>query len=272
MLAGVNDRYEQALALAELLGPRRDLQGQPDPVQPDRLDVRRARAARRSRAFRDALEEHGVPATIRLTRGRDIDAACGQLAAQAPERREPPASPRRARRACGRTPRIAPARGQTAASPTSAPGRDGRPVVVARRCDREGRLHRAALRRTPVGHRSDRRARRTAVDARVQRRPEPPARRRQRLIVRDHGLRTCPPQRPPTSTDPRARARSRPADHRVVDPGHRPRQDARRPRASRTRCTRHREAQLAGCSTRTDRDSASGDRGARSGRGSATRR
>ena len=36
-------------------------------------------------AFRSTLVEHGVPATIRLTRGRDIDAACGQLAAKARE-------------------------------------------------------------------------------------------------------------------------------------------------------------------------------------------
>jgi 23S rRNA (adenine2503-C2)-methyltransferase len=34
-------------------------------------------------AFRDALEDRGVRATVRLTRGRDIDAACGQLAAKA---------------------------------------------------------------------------------------------------------------------------------------------------------------------------------------------
>ena len=33
-------------------------------------------------AFRAALEERGVRATVRLTRGRDIDAACGQLAAR----------------------------------------------------------------------------------------------------------------------------------------------------------------------------------------------
>jgi 23S rRNA (adenine2503-C2)-methyltransferase len=32
-------------------------------------------------AFRAALEEHGLRATVRLTRGRDIEAACGQLAA-----------------------------------------------------------------------------------------------------------------------------------------------------------------------------------------------
>ena len=33
--------------------------------------------------LKDALEERGVRATVRLTRGRDIDAACGQLAAKA---------------------------------------------------------------------------------------------------------------------------------------------------------------------------------------------
>ena len=33
-------------------------------------------------AFNAALEEHGLRATVRLTRGRDIDAACGQLAAK----------------------------------------------------------------------------------------------------------------------------------------------------------------------------------------------
>jgi 23S rRNA (adenine2503-C2)-methyltransferase len=32
--------------------------------------------------FKAALEEHGLRATVRLTRGRDIDAACGQLAAK----------------------------------------------------------------------------------------------------------------------------------------------------------------------------------------------
>ena len=33
-------------------------------------------------AFRAALVERGVRTTVRLTRGRDIDAACGQLAAR----------------------------------------------------------------------------------------------------------------------------------------------------------------------------------------------
>jgi 23S rRNA (adenine2503-C2)-methyltransferase len=35
------------------------------------------------RGFRDELTARGVNATIRVTRGADIDAACGQLAASA---------------------------------------------------------------------------------------------------------------------------------------------------------------------------------------------
>jgi len=34
-------------------------------------------------AFRAALEARGVRVTVRLTRGREIAAACGQLAAEA---------------------------------------------------------------------------------------------------------------------------------------------------------------------------------------------
>jgi 23S rRNA (adenine2503-C2)-methyltransferase len=33
--------------------------------------------------FKAVLERARIPATVRLTRGRDIDAACGQLAASA---------------------------------------------------------------------------------------------------------------------------------------------------------------------------------------------
>jgi 23S rRNA (adenine2503-C2)-methyltransferase len=36
--------------------------------------------------FRDILNEHGVIATIRRTRGDDIDAACGQLAGRVTDR------------------------------------------------------------------------------------------------------------------------------------------------------------------------------------------
>jgi 23S rRNA (adenine2503-C2)-methyltransferase len=87
MLAGVNDRYEQALALARLLSPA----GRDDPkvfkvnlIPYNPTDSPFGGSSRESiAAFRAALEQHGVDATVRLTRGRDIDAACGQLAARA---------------------------------------------------------------------------------------------------------------------------------------------------------------------------------------------
>jgi 23S rRNA (adenine2503-C2)-methyltransferase len=79
MLAGVNDRYEQAVALSELLDPRA-FKVNLIPYNPtDAPFVGSSRGA--IDAFRAALEEHGLRATVRLTRGRDIDAACGQLAA-----------------------------------------------------------------------------------------------------------------------------------------------------------------------------------------------
>jgi 23S rRNA (adenine2503-C2)-methyltransferase len=88
MLAGVNDRYEQALELAKLLEPRGS--GEQThmfkvnliPFNP--TDSAYEGSSRESiAAFRAALESRGVPVTVRLTRGRDIDAACGQLAARA---------------------------------------------------------------------------------------------------------------------------------------------------------------------------------------------
>jgi 23S rRNA (adenine2503-C2)-methyltransferase len=79
MLAGVNDRYEQALALAKLLAGG-EFKVNLIPYNPtDSPFEGSGRAA--IAAFRDALQRHGVPATVRLTRGREIDAACGQLAA-----------------------------------------------------------------------------------------------------------------------------------------------------------------------------------------------
>ncbi|HEX3317508.1 MAG TPA: 23S rRNA (adenine(2503)-C(2))-methyltransferase RlmN [Solirubrobacteraceae bacterium] len=79
MLAGVNDRYEQAAALARLLEPR-TFKVNLIPYNP--TDAPYAGSSRAAiDAFRAALEEHGLRATVRLTRGRDIDAACGQLAA-----------------------------------------------------------------------------------------------------------------------------------------------------------------------------------------------
>jgi 23S rRNA (adenine2503-C2)-methyltransferase len=79
MLAGVNDRYEQALALARALDPhvfKVNLIPYNPTDSPYRGSSREAIAA-----FRAVLDQRGVPVTVRLTRGRDIDAACGQLAA-----------------------------------------------------------------------------------------------------------------------------------------------------------------------------------------------
>jgi len=80
MLAGVNDRYEQALALARVLDPR-VFKVNLIPYNPTGMYQGSSRQA--IGAFRAVLEEHGLRATVRLTRGRDIDAACGQLAAKA---------------------------------------------------------------------------------------------------------------------------------------------------------------------------------------------
>jgi len=79
MLEGVNDAPEQAVALARLLDPKVfkvNLIPYNPTGSPYEGSGRDAIAA-----FKVVLEEHGVRATVRLTRGRDIDAACGQLAA-----------------------------------------------------------------------------------------------------------------------------------------------------------------------------------------------
>jgi 23S rRNA (adenine2503-C2)-methyltransferase len=82
MLDGVNDRYEQALALADALQPREAFKVNLIPYNPTDAGLRGSTRAAID-TFRAALEERGLRATVRLTRGRDIDAACGQLAAAA---------------------------------------------------------------------------------------------------------------------------------------------------------------------------------------------
>jgi 23S rRNA (adenine2503-C2)-methyltransferase len=79
MLAGVNDRYEQALELVELLD-RDVFKVNLIPYNPTGT-IYDGSGRDAIAAFKAVLEEHGLPATVRLTRGRDIDAACGQLAA-----------------------------------------------------------------------------------------------------------------------------------------------------------------------------------------------
>jgi 23S rRNA (adenine2503-C2)-methyltransferase len=80
MLDGVNDHPEHARELASLLDWRQykvnlipyNPTGAYDGSSPERIE-----------RFRAILAEHRLTATVRLTRGRDIDAACGQLAANA---------------------------------------------------------------------------------------------------------------------------------------------------------------------------------------------
>ena len=80
MLDGVNDQPEHARQLAALLDSRvykvnlipYNPTGAYDGSPPEQIE-----------RFRAILAEHRLTATVRLTRGRDIDAACGQLAANA---------------------------------------------------------------------------------------------------------------------------------------------------------------------------------------------
>jgi 23S rRNA (adenine2503-C2)-methyltransferase len=79
MLGGVNDRVEQARALAGLLDPK-VFKVNLIPYNPTGFYEASTRKA--IAAFKDVLDRARLPATVRLTRGRDIDAACGQLAAR----------------------------------------------------------------------------------------------------------------------------------------------------------------------------------------------
>jgi 23S rRNA (adenine2503-C2)-methyltransferase len=78
MLAGVNDTVAQARQLAQVLDPRM-FKVNLIPYNP--TDSPFAGSSPKAiEAFRAELESAGIGATVRLTRGRDIDAACGQLA------------------------------------------------------------------------------------------------------------------------------------------------------------------------------------------------
>jgi 23S rRNA (adenine2503-C2)-methyltransferase len=80
MLAGVNDRVEHAEALAEALD-RRIFKVNLIPYNPTGMYDGSSRET--IAAFKAVLDAARLPSTVRLTRGRDIAAACGQLAATA---------------------------------------------------------------------------------------------------------------------------------------------------------------------------------------------
>jgi 23S rRNA (adenine2503-C2)-methyltransferase len=78
MLAGVNDSPDHARELAALLG-RDAFKVNLIPYNPTGMYGGSPREA--IARFKDVLDRARIPATVRLTRGRDIEAACGQLAA-----------------------------------------------------------------------------------------------------------------------------------------------------------------------------------------------
>jgi 23S rRNA (adenine2503-C2)-methyltransferase len=80
MLAGVNDRVEHAEALVDVLD-RHLFKVNLIPYNPTGMYDGSSREA--IAAFKAVLDAARLPCTVRLTRGRDIAAACGQLAATA---------------------------------------------------------------------------------------------------------------------------------------------------------------------------------------------
>jgi len=78
LLAGVNDRFEDARRLSSLL---RNIKGKVNliPYNPVEGLPFETPNPGRQQTFHEALQAGGVAATIRRERGRDIDAACGQL-------------------------------------------------------------------------------------------------------------------------------------------------------------------------------------------------
>jgi 23S rRNA (adenine2503-C2)-methyltransferase len=80
MLAGVNDSVAQARQLADALEPR-VFKVNLIPYNPTGSSYEGS-SPKAIAAFASMLERRGVGVTVRVTRGREIDAACGQLAAR----------------------------------------------------------------------------------------------------------------------------------------------------------------------------------------------
>ena len=80
LIKGINDQTWRADLLADLV------EGQLVhvnliPLNPTPGSIWTASTIQDERAFVATLKRRGVPVTVRDTRGRDIDGACGQLAA-----------------------------------------------------------------------------------------------------------------------------------------------------------------------------------------------
>ena len=93
LIDGINDSVEQAEALAELVRETNPKRGtnlvhvNMIPLNPTGGYRGHASASERRQAFRDALDKAGVPNTLRVRRGIDIAAGCGQLKADQHDQR-----------------------------------------------------------------------------------------------------------------------------------------------------------------------------------------
>jgi 23S rRNA (adenine2503-C2)-methyltransferase len=79
MLSGVNDHREQARALARLLNPK---VFKLNLIPYNETGAFRGSSRLAIDSFRETLSKAGLEATVRVARGREIEAACGQLAGE----------------------------------------------------------------------------------------------------------------------------------------------------------------------------------------------
>lgn len=79
MLGGVNDAAEDARRVVKLLAPLKRVKVNLIPWNPGELPYKES-SEERLEEFRRILTDRGVPAFVRYSRGRDVMAACGQLA------------------------------------------------------------------------------------------------------------------------------------------------------------------------------------------------
>jgi 23S rRNA (adenine2503-C2)-methyltransferase len=79
MLGGVNDAVEDARRVVKLLAPLERVKVNLIPWNPGELPYKES-STETINKFQKALTDKGVPAFVRYSRGRDVMAACGQLA------------------------------------------------------------------------------------------------------------------------------------------------------------------------------------------------